>query len=306
MIIITEKFGQLGNRLILFSHFVAFAMEYGLTVANLAFDEYAPLFQTTSSDLFCRYPHQKSSFGINNQNLRWVIDRLANTGSDLVYRSKINSKVFKCIKIEPSQDCFLDSQYFLKSCEHHKFLFIQGFRFRYETGLLKHADKVREFFKPEAQHQNNIDNLIKNVKKSCQILVGIHIRHGDYKDFKGGKNFFAVEQYIQLMKNVTNLFPNQEVGFLVCSDAQHDRQKFSELTVFFGNNHLVEDLYSLAKCDLIMGPMSTYSTWASFYGKVPLYRIYNLENPVSLDNFKIYVPGMDYKYPNGLTIDSNV
>jgi hypothetical protein len=65
-------------------------------------------------------------------------------------------------------------------------------------------------------------------------------------------------------------------------------------------------MYSLAKCDLIMGPISTYSTWASFYGKVPLYRIDNPENPVSLDNFKIYVPGMDYKYPNGLTIDSGV
>ena len=306
MIIITEKFGQLGNRLILFSHFVAFAIEHGFTVANLAFDEYAPLFQTTSRDLFCRYPHQKSSFGRENQNLRWVINSFANTGANLIYCSKINSKLFKCIKIEPNQDCLLDSQYFLKSCEKHKLLLIQGFRFRYEAGLLKHADGVREFFKPQNKHQNNIDNLINNLKQSCEILVGVHIRHGDYRHHQGGKNFFAIEQYLQVMKKVANLFSGLEVAFLVCSDAKHDEAKFSELKVFLGNDHLLEDMYSLAKCDLIIGPMSTYSTWASFYGKVPLYRIYNPENPLSLDNFKVYVPGMDYKYPNGLTINSSV
>ena len=106
------------------------------------------------------------------------------------------------------------------------------------------------------------------------------------------------------MKEVASLFSQSEVAFLVCSDAKHDAQKFSRFKVFFGNNHLLEDMYSLAKCDFIIGAISTYSTWASFYGNVPLYRIYNPENAVSLDKFKVYVPGMDYKYPDGLAIDS--
>ena len=31
----------------------------------------------------------------------------------------------------------------------------------------------------------------------------------------------------------------------------------------------IGDLYSLAACDYIIGPPSTYTQWASFYGQVP-------------------------------------
>jgi hypothetical protein len=35
----------------------------------------------------------------------------------------------------------------------------------------------------------------------------------------------------------------------------------------------VEDLYSLARCDYLLGPPSTFSLWASFYGNVPLHQM---------------------------------
>jgi len=34
---------------------------------------------------------------------------------------------------------------------------------------------------------------------------------------------------------------------------------------------MVEDLYALAECDYIIGPPSTYTLWASFYGDTPLW-----------------------------------
>lgn len=33
---------------------------------------------------------------------------------------------------------------------------------------------------------------------------------------------------------------------------------------------MIEDLYAFAKTDLLMGPPSTFTLWASFYGDVPL------------------------------------
>ena len=54
MIVIVGKPGQLGNSLFLFANFLACAREYGLKVANPAFDEYAEYFKTTSRDFFCR------------------------------------------------------------------------------------------------------------------------------------------------------------------------------------------------------------------------------------------------------------
>ncbi len=56
MIVIARSFGQLGNRLFLYGHFIAAAAEYGVTLANPCFAEYAHLFPSTANDLWCRYP----------------------------------------------------------------------------------------------------------------------------------------------------------------------------------------------------------------------------------------------------------
>jgi hypothetical protein len=40
-----------------------------------------------------------------------------------------------------------------------------------------------------------------------------------------------------------------------------------------GPGHFIEDLYALASCDYIIGPPSTFSQWASFYGNVPRYMV---------------------------------
>jgi hypothetical protein len=33
------------------------------------------------------------------------------------------------------------------------------------------------------------------------------------------------------------------------------------------------DLYALAKCDYLLGTLSSFSQWASFYGNKPLYQV---------------------------------
>lgn len=54
--IIVKQSAQLGNRLVFFAHFIAFAIENNLTITNSAFSEYADFFETTSRDSFCCYP----------------------------------------------------------------------------------------------------------------------------------------------------------------------------------------------------------------------------------------------------------
>jgi hypothetical protein len=54
-----------------------------------------------------------------------------------------------------------------------------------------------------------------------------------------------------------------------------------------GTGHLIEDLYSLAQCDFLAGPPSTFTLWASFYGKVPLYMAKDIHKVPSLSDFQI-------------------
>jgi hypothetical protein len=87
------------------------------------------------------------------------------------------------------------------------------------------------------------------------------------------------------MWQVNCLFGNRKVGFLVCSNEKHEPQKFSGLRVFLGTGQPIEDMYGLAGCDYIMGPPSTYSMWASFYGEVPLYQFEDANRKISIEDF---------------------
>ena len=49
----------------------------------------------------------------------------------------------------------------------------------------------------------------------------------------------------------------------------------------------VGDLYALARCDYIFGPVSTFSQWASFYGDKPLFHLHESNDRVERERFTI-------------------
>ena len=55
-LIIVNKPGQLGNRLFVFSHFIAFAIENEYKIINPSFDEYADYFELFRNNNFIKYP----------------------------------------------------------------------------------------------------------------------------------------------------------------------------------------------------------------------------------------------------------
>jgi hypothetical protein len=80
----------------------------------------------------------------------------------------------------------------------------------------------------------------------------------------------------------------QNVGFLICSDERIELKNFDGLNVFqIKDAILIDDLYALSECDYIIGPPSTFSEWASFYGSVPLRVIENGVETVLLNQFHI-------------------
>ena len=73
MIVIARSYGQLGNQLILYGHFIAAAEEYGVPLANPCFSDYAHLFPSTAGDLWCRYPRQQDDTRIPSlRTRRWI------------------------------------------------------------------------------------------------------------------------------------------------------------------------------------------------------------------------------------------
>jgi hypothetical protein len=167
----------------------------------------------------------------------------------------------------------LDGPEFLEEARRPGILFVQGWQFRDRSNFTRHAEAIRAHFEPLEVFQHNVDVLMKSARAGCDLLVGVHIRHGDYKRFLDGKYFYEIDEYVGVMKRVVGLYPDKRVGFLICSNVRQKEEDFEGFNFTFGNDHLIEDMYSFARCDLLLGPPSTYTMWASFYGRVPLYMI---------------------------------
>jgi hypothetical protein len=118
------------------------------------------------------------------------------------------------------------------------------------------------------------------------IVVGFHIRRGDYRTYESGKYFLSDQEWLTILSQVRNqvsdsgylfhglLFSNEDVSSLVDSG--------NDLSLGPGSSFL--DIASMMLCDFLVGPPSTFSGWASFYASVPL--TYVDSSSLSFDIFK--------------------
>ena len=284
VIVVADKPGQLGNRLTVFAHVIAVARKLGVRVINPAFDEYAPFFRGTAGNPSCSYPPPYKELRVSFRSRRilyWVTLRIASA----LYRVGLNSQFGLVIRLGWSERINLDSDQFEQLVRSRRYLFLQGWLFRAPVALRRHADAIREFFQPIQPLQESVSEIVTSARKTCNVLVGIHIRQGDYERHFAKKYFFGSDHYQQIMSRIEELLNEKKVGFLVCSDQKQPRDLFPRDRCVFGSGHAVEDLYSLAACDYIIGPPSSYSLWASFYGKVPLYIVTNPAASFELTDF---------------------
>jgi hypothetical protein len=290
--IICERCGQLGNRLALNAQFIALALAHEGRVWNPAFDEYRKYFKTTSRDVFCRYPARRSLLSREAFNGR-VCDatlRLAKLIQRRRPRSGVRAIEFprQATDHVVSRLMFsLDHPAVTELLRSTPIIFFRGYYFYNRTNVVKYAQQIRQYFEPLDRYQENVSQIVTRVRSTSDVLVGVHVRRGDMQSWLGGKYYWDSEQYRQMMAKVKALFPSKRVSFLVCSNDTLLPGDFANLDVVVGTGHLIEDLYALARCDYIIGPHSTYSGWASFYGQVPLFCLKNPAAPISLDGFKV-------------------
>jgi hypothetical protein len=164
-------------------------------------------------------------------------------------------------------------------------LFRDGWFVEDTPQLREHADQIRSYFTPLPRYTINPDNLISNIKNSADIIIGIHIRQGDYAQHQNGRYFYTIDQYIEVMNAAVKLFFWKNMIFLICSNLKQEQSLFKSFNCVFGSGHLIEDMYALSKCDYIIGPPSSYTMWASFYGEKPLYMIRDVGKTINVKDF---------------------
>jgi hypothetical protein len=294
MIVLARNFGQLGNRLCLSAHLIAAAREYGVTFLNPSFAEYAQYFTATFDDLWCRYPALESTpapgAALRNRSPSRFRRKLAYhsvyLGTRVMTHLRMNRYPAHIIQLRGEQTCDLSGDLFRELATSRRPLLLSGWNFRSRHLVDKHIEAIREHFQIIPEHRQSVDRLIGPLRQKADRLIGIHIRHGDYAQWEGGKYFYPVADYVAIMRRIRERLPNQRIVFLVCGNAIMNRDDFGDLNVHFGTGHLIEDLYAFADTDYLIGPPSTYTRWASLYGGVPLEHVEHLDQELKLSGLQ--------------------
>ena len=166
------------------------------------------------------------------------------------------------------------------------------------VSLLDHHEALRTLYRPAKSAVEKVEALLAEQRKTCDLIVGVHIRRGDYKDFRGGAYFYPEDVYVSYLRQFANdpRFRGKNIGFLLCSNEPVRLAAYAGQRVFqLPEARPIEDLYALSCCDYLMGPPSSFTMWASFYNQVPLRILKDPSEPldavpfspiVALDRFR--------------------
>ena len=290
LIVISSKAGQLGNRLFNFTNFIAFAAAHRATVINPSFDEYAELFESTRCNLLCRYPAKRLfPAWLCSPRVRSAFYRVMALLARVIKKSGGLGRLARVVSV--SDDTFYlldDNPRAIDVFQESKVVFVSGLQFRDISNIKKYSDEIRAYFTPARLYVDNIDALTRPIRNRCDVLIGVHIRRGDYASHLHGRYCFEIEDYLRVIEDAKSLFPGKKVAFLICSNEKLHRGLFGEMDCTFGTGHFLEDMYALARCDYIVGPPSTYSLWASFYGQALLCFLQTRDAKLVLTDFVDY------------------
>jgi hypothetical protein len=273
-IFIRHEYGQLGNILFRLANALGYALEhnYGVEDYTLAFCNYHDgssnirFFENYNPFHFFEYPRPRSRF-INR--VKWKL-------RDKNYRK---SKIIE--NFDPSFD--------LKDLPTNSSYELKGFHFSAKDLVAKHREKICKILDFQSFLKKSIDQLFKEARSKYSLILGVHIRENDFKDFYDGKYFVSAEYYLRLVDQFKKLQSEESVGVIICSDDPQTLKKIEDQhpDYILTKGSIAKDIYALSKCDYILGPQATtMSAWAAYHGKVKLAQIKADTESIDFSSFR--------------------
>ena len=173
-----------------------------------------------------------------------------------------------------------------------KFLgFTKGWLTMNDTGYIVQTKKeLQHIFCPRQEITDKAEKMMETIRQTADIVIGVHIRHGDYKTWRNGRYYYTLEDFHHFMLQIKELYSDKRLAFFISSNEVFSVDVFKNCNCYrFGKEPSgdILDLHTLSLCDSIIGPWSTYSRWASFIGEVPLCFIKGNRQHLSPDDFSV-------------------
>ncbi len=296
---VARRFGRMANRLVLAAHLAAYVREHRHRVINYTLHSYAHLFEHLRHDLACRFPMPATRWLGQPTLIRSSIRRSRLCYHTVRYIGRIAPRLpmlgRRCVSIDdkatdlmdPSGVISLDHPAIQLRLANKSMVFVDGWHFRASGLLAKHAAEVRDYLRPVTSIAEAAQRHVGRLREGADVVVGIHRRKGDYRTWLGGRYYFDDACYRRWMDQIAAQHAGKRVAFLVCSDEALLGSALAPHKVAAGLGSPLADMTTLSLCDKIIGPVSTFSQWASFAGDVPLMLLTRAEQSVEHVNFQV-------------------
>jgi hypothetical protein len=175
-----------------------------------------------------------------------------------------------------------DSVERLESVLDYRLIFVNGYYFRDPDDFKRYADTIRDHFRPTECYVRMAQEIDHQIRQDSDLVVGLHVRRGDYK---GSKYYFEHEVYVRIIKDMLGGFAGKKIKVLITGDEEPNFEPYADVidSIIWPRKGIMVDLIGLSNCDYIVSVPSTFPQWASFYGKVPLLTIQEPQQPLDFE-----------------------
>lgn len=274
MLVIKDSPGQLCNRLWAYSKVIATASASKKTLLIPEFYEYSKYFE-------CVNKSEKIIFSTPSdsriaQLFFWTLKSLLWEGKLTRFLRKVG--LVQDIPSQPSEK--------MGNLNPFVIYLVESWALQVDKSIVvSETPRIHQIFRPKAEYTDEVRRRLDFLRSKSDVLVGVHIRKGDYSQYRGGRYDYDLSEYVKIMKSLRRDC-RERVGFFLASNSRLDTSLFSDLLVYqLPDSPAMHDLVGLSMVDYIIGPPSTFSMSASYYGKVPLYFLTQSGASVSLENF---------------------
>ena len=263
MIVLLRGYGGHSNRLLQNLHLEAFCLEHGIRFANPALSD------------ICRY--YVSPVRSDMRAAAWV--------ARAALRLRQRGWLARVITFEKD----VDNAELLLARGEGRVLYVEGWAFRARALTKKYQEHfaAKYSLKPEYYSGNSTLERIISVNRDQRAVVAVHIRRGDYKSWRDGVFYFednVYERYMDGMAEVIKTQLGKETVFVICSDAK--TSFVDSARVIVSENPWYLDHHLMSRCDYIIGPPSTFTTWASYVGRTRLFIFRDASGEIDVRRFR--------------------
>lgn len=271
MIVVQNTDGRLGNQLQRLAHIIAFAEEEKTQVVNIYLDEWSLCFAGLKGNLFGRYPATHMPFLPGRRRSRERVSRFLGTNTFKRMVRLAGRRQYNCLACSYESRVYLAESAEIREQNARGVVHLYGHYYYCHKLVRKHARIIRGFFSLLPGAAPQVVEVMESHRGNNPLIVGVHVRRGDYQTFMNGEYFFDDDIYAAAMRKIQELWFPADPLFLLCSDAPLQAKAYSGLRHVVLGTTAIADMFALSLCDLMVGPKSTFSAWASFIGSVPRY-----------------------------------